>query len=158
MPGIHNEAVFSCNWLLSVLFLWLLIVFPSSFELVMLVSWEASLFCSLPFSLSSVNSFGSEKEKKFYYFCLIMDCIYLQLNHDIGRQTTSETGRETHEEKYIRQYSLVSFFSQTFNLFSCSIFSLLLWKKNKLILMELYYFYVLAKNPLYHVKFNLEGP
>lgn len=137
MPGIHNEAVFSCNWLLSVLFLWLLIVVPSSFGLLLSVSWEASLSCSLPFSLSSVNSFGSEKEKKFYYFCLIMDCIYLQLNHDIGRQTTSETGRETHEERMKRKihkaiiYSLVSFFSQTFNLFSCSIFSLLLWKKNK---------------------------
>lgn len=76
---------------------------PSSFELVLLVCWEASLSCSLPFSLSSVNSFGSEKEKKFYYFCLIMDCIYLKLNHDIGRQTTSETGRETHEERMKRK-------------------------------------------------------
>ena len=46
---------------------------------------------------------GLRKKKKFYYICLIMDCIYLQLNHAIGRQTTSETGREPHEERMKRK-------------------------------------------------------
>ena len=107
---------------------------PSSFELVLLFCWEASLSCSLPFSLSSVNSFGSEKEKKFYYICLIMDCIYLQLNHDIGRQTTSETGRETHEERMkrkIRQAILTGliFFTNFQSLFLQHLFTIAVKKE-----------------------------
>lgn len=64
-----------------------------------------------------------------------MDCVYLQLNHDTDRQTTSETGSEAHEERIKRKIHRailtdLIFFTNFQSLFLKCLFTIAM-KKNK---------------------------